>query len=297
LTGARLTHATFDTASLGGADLSGAVLTHADFSECYLGGAKFKKADLTNANFSMANVEEADFTEAILTDARLSEAQARGAKLSRASLVKVDFTKANLTNADLSGADARRAVFAGAKLDGAKFTGAKLGGLVGTGSAVEGATAEWVDASAEGDGSKRLPQDLLAGLLSGLWPSDAGQRQAKRYFGPGDVLRNATLEFGEGASIEIESLFEQCSIALGRGTELVVGAGGVLQGCQIKGSGNVTINGKFIENESPGIVGVSQLIVTSGGSLIGAVKQPSEPTRFGFEPGCKLRMKISKHGS
>jgi hypothetical protein len=142
-----------------------------------------------------------------------------------------------------------------------------------------------------------LPQDQLAGLLSGLWPSDTSARQAKRYFGPGDVLRNATLEFGEGASIEIESLFEQCSIALGHGTELVVGAGGVLQGCQIKGSGNVTINGKFIENESPGIVGVSQLIVTSGGSLVAAVKQPIEPTRFAFEPGCKLRMKISKHGS
>jgi hypothetical protein len=43
-------------------------------------------------------------------------------------------------------------------------------------------------------------------------------------------------------------------------------------------------------------VGVSQLIVTRGGSLVGAVKQPTEPTRFAFEPGCRLQMRISKHG-
>jgi len=26
------------------------------------------------------------------------------------------------------------------------------------------------------------------------------------------------------------------------------------------------------------------------------VKPPAEPTRFAFEPGCKLQMRISRHG-
>ena len=51
----------------------------------------------------------------------------------------------------------------------------------------------------------------------------------------------------------------------GDGTELVVGKDGVLSGCQITGAGNITINGKFFERESPGIVGAHQLVVSDGG--------------------------------
>jgi hypothetical protein len=98
--------------------------------------------------------------------------------------------------------------------------------------------------------------------------------------------------------VEIESLFEQCTIALGKGTELVVGKSGVLQGCQISGSGLITIHGKFVEREAPGISGATHLLVSAGGSLTGAVEQPAEYTRFAFEPGCVLRMKIrQKNGS
>jgi hypothetical protein len=66
----------------------------------------------------------------------------------------------------------------------------------------------------------------------------------------------------------------------------------VLSGCQITGAGNITIHGKFFESASPGIVGATQLIVSAGGSLVGAVEQPETWTRFAFEPGCRLRMKI-----
>ena len=34
--------------------------------------------------------------------------------------------------------------------------------------------------------------------------------------------------------------------------------------------------------------------MSSGGSLVGAVEQPAEKTRFAFEPGCMLRMKIQQ---
>jgi hypothetical protein len=118
-----------------------------------------------------------------------------------------------------------------------------------------------------------------------------------RYFGRGDVLRNASLQFDEGATVEIESLFEQCTIALGRGTELLIGPDGVLSGCQITGAGNITVNGKFFEAQGkrngPGIIGAHQLVVSATGAMVGAVQQPPELTRFAFEPGCQLRMRIT----
>jgi hypothetical protein len=55
----------------------------------------------------------------------------------------------------------------------------------------------------------------------------------------------------------------------------------------------VTVNGKFFEDKAPGISGVRQLVVSSGGSLVGAVEQPPEKTTFGFEPGCRLRMTVT----
>ncbi len=126
-----------------------------------------------------------------------------------------------------------------------------------------------------------------------------GDDRIKRYFGKGDVLRNANLEFGQSAYVEIESRFEQCSIALGEGAELVVGQDGVLVDCQITGGGNITIHGQFFEGSSPGIVGPKKLVVSSHGSVVGVVQQPDQSTHFAFEPGCKLRMRIlhaNNHG-
>ena len=41
-------------------------------------------------------------------------------------------------------------------------------------------------------------------------------------------------------------------------------------------------------------MGVTQLVVSAGGSLVGSVEQPAELTRFAFEPGCYLRIKIQQ---
>src|SRR6185436_16803911 len=114
---------------------------------------------------------------------------------------------------------------------------------------------------------------------------------AHRYFGKGDVLKNASLQFDQGASVEIDSFFENCSIALGEGTELVLGKEGVLADCTISGGGRITIHGKFFERESPGIVGPRELTVSREGAVVASVAQgPS--TRFSFHKGCQLRMKI-----
>jgi len=173
------------------------------------------------------------------------------------------------------------------------LTGAKVAGLISTEASFANIRADWLDTSVEGDGSRRVPADKVLSLFAKQGPIEPNEGVAnRRYFGKGDVLRNASLEFDAGAFVEIESLFEQCSISLGKGTELVVGKGGVLSDCQITGGGSITINGHFFEKQSPGIVGAEQLVVSAGGALVGAVEQPPHSTRFSFEPGCKLRMKI-----
>jgi hypothetical protein len=185
----------------------------------------------------------------------------------------------------------RRATLTGARLDGIKLTGARVYGVVGTGQPVQGVQADWVDNSVEGNGATRVTGAEIEALLSGKAAAPAVKA---RYFGRGDVLRNAHLEFDAGAAVEIESLFEHCTIALGQATELVIGKSGVLSGCQIRGAGRITIHGKFLERESPSIVGATHLVVSAGGSMVGAVEQPPEATRFAFEPGCALRVKIQQ---
>ncbi|MCL2449734.1 MAG: pentapeptide repeat-containing protein [Polyangiaceae bacterium] len=274
LSGARLTHAQLELAKLGGARLVGAQLAHASLIEADLSTTRLDDADLTNTDLTRANLEESSLPRALLRDAQLSGA--------------------TLTRADLSNADLRRAILTGAHLELAQVSGAKVHGLVGPGFVPEGLRGEWVDASVEADGVQRTTGAALDAVFSGrrttiVPPAPAAH---KRYFGKGDVLRNAHLEFDAGAAVEIESLFEHCTISLGERTELVIGRGGVLSGCQIHGAGRITIHGKFVEHEAPGIVGATQLVVSAHGSLVAAIEQPLESTRFGFEPGCMLRVKI-----
>jgi len=95
--------------------------------------------------------------------------------------------------------------------------------------------------------------------------------------------------------VEIESRFEKCSITLGNDAQLTIGPNGVLNGCNIAGSGEIIIHGCFSENgSSPSIVGTKRLIVGKNGSVFGTLQQPPELTEFGFERGCTLRLKIIK---
>jgi uncharacterized protein YjbI with pentapeptide repeats len=290
LGGARLTNAQLDSANLAGADLTKASASHVELGEACLAKAKLAGADLSNANMKGAVLEHADLTGANLSEADLVKSRANGANFARAVLTNADLAKAILSGADLTGADLRHAKISDAKLDSAKLTGAKVAGLTTNVPASTNLSVDWLDASPEGNGSKRVQKAAAIALLSGQ--EIAQSPTGRRYFGKGDVLRNATLEFGDGATIEVESRFEHCAIAIGSGTELIVGEQGVLSDCTISGGGNITIHGQFFERKSPGIVGPKQLIVSASGSLVGAVQQPEGSTRFAFEPGCKLRMKI-----
>ena len=133
-----------------------------------------------------------------------------------------------------------------------------------------------------------------------LWSSgnsregDYGCCPSRRYFGLGDVLKNATLDFEAGARVQIGSLFEKCIINLGAGTELVVGEAGVLADCTISGAGSITVHGQFFERQSPGIVGPRELVVTKTGAVAASVVQNEALTRFAFERESRLRLKILK---
>ena len=52
------------------------------------------------------------------------------------------------------------------------------------------------------------------------------------------------------------------------------------------------MHGHFFERESPGIVGARQVMVSANGALVASVKQHAELTRFAFERGSRLRVKI-----
>jgi hypothetical protein len=119
----------------------------------------------------------------------------------------------------------------------------------------------------------------------------------RRYFGRGDVLRNATLAFDAGAQVEIDGLFQNCTINVGHETELVIGPSGVLADCEIVGAGCITVHGKFFERAAPGIVGPRKLMVSARGAVVSAIAQSGEPTGFVFESGCQLRVKIIPPGT
>jgi uncharacterized protein YjbI with pentapeptide repeats len=243
-------------AGLSGIDLNGAALEGVDFGRAELDGANLANAKLSKAILRSANLRGAILTGADLAGADLARADLAGAKLAGAKLAGANLSHADLSDADLTGADLGDAKLEGATLDGAVLAGAMLAG-------------------------------------TGL---DRPQRveSATRYFGKGDVLRDATLEFGDGSVIHVDSRFENCSIALGEGAELTIGEPGVLKNCAIVGRGSIVVHGRFFERSSPGIVGPKSLVVSTGGAVVGSIEQTIEPTAFAFEPGCRLRVKILK---
>jgi hypothetical protein len=146
-----------------------------------------------------------------------------------------------------------------------------------------------IDMSPAGDGSQNVKLADF-GSAKSLRPEPSGDR---RYFGAGDVLRNAELEFKDNAHVEIQSRFEHCNILLGKDAELVVGENGTLEDCTIVG-GRLRVIGKFLEKRSPGLIEPSQLFVSESGAVAATIQQASEPTHFAFERGCRLRVHIMR---
>ena len=291
LEGVDFGRADFEGAKLDDANLAGAVLTSAN-----LRGAFLRRANLEGAKMGRADLDGADLSDARMARANLERASLQAAKLDRVSLVaavlvRAELSEAMLSAADLSHADARQAVFETAILNGVRFNATKLFGAAFAGARVTTPTLEWIDVSAQGDGSSRLNGEEAVAFLGGRRDSTAPK---VRYFGKGDVLRDATLVFDGGSVIHIDSRFENCLITLGEGAELTIGKTGILSGCEIVGGGRITVHGRFFERASPGISGARSVTVSSSGGIVGGLQQAPEATVFAFEPGCRLRVKILK---
>jgi len=72
----------------------------------------------------------------------------------------------------------------------------------------------------------------------------------------------------------------------------VLGEKGLMKDCTIRG-GQITIHGRFVEGDKPGLVKPDRLVVTSAGVVVSKIVQPEQPTAFAFEKGCKLRVEIT----
>jgi len=307
LNGARLTSAQLEQANLGGAELVGAELTNADMHGSYLGGTKLVKADLRFAKMDGANLEEADLSHANLIESNLRKAYCDGARFTSALLERALLDHSALNKVDFQNADLRGSSLREAQVKGSNLTGAKLAGMDATPEQLAEVQAEWVDFSTktnevkvQGDelvsyftklksGAPVLPPDMLETFVNTGAASDTGNR----YFGEGDVLRNAALEFGEKAQVMIQSRFENCTITLVEGAKLTIGHKGALNGCSIEGAGDIVVQGSFCkEGDAPAILGAKRLVVGNSGSIIGTVEQHPDLTHFGFERGCKMDLKI-----
>ena len=208
-----------------------------------------------------------------------------------ADLREADLTGANLTGVDFSNADLRRAIVADADLTKSTLTGAKIHGLDTGGDFPEDISVEWADAGPKADGRHLLDIRQVRRMLAAPEASPSGKQ--RRFFGQGDVLRNAELDFREGATVHIESAFENCAIHLSADSELVLGDKGSMKDCTISG-GRLTIHGRFEQGEQPGLVEPQRLVVSSTGVVASTLKQPQAPTEFAFERGCRLRIEIQK---
>jgi hypothetical protein len=283
-------------AGLSGLDLSaaameGADLGRADLEGANLSNAKLKGAMLASASLRGANLKGADLTDVDLGKADLDGADLTGAKLARANLERASLEGTILAAADLSGANLRHAVLTRADLGGANLGRAKVNGASFIDARLASIVLDFIDASPGGDGSVRLEGPRALAFLTGR---EEEKEPASRYFGKGDILRDATLEFGKNSVIHIDSRFENCSISLGDGAELTIGEPGVLKNCEIVGRGTITVHGRFFERKSPGIVGAERVVVSSRGALVGGIEQAPQATTFAFEPGSRLRVKILK---
>src|SRR5262249_35794573 len=150
-----------------------------------------------------ASLEGAQLSGARLVSAQCDTANMGGAVASRAQLMGADLTEAYLGGANLQEANFSHAQLVRANLEQAEFTAACLAGADMNGAYKEGAV--FVRAVLD---TVTFPEPAPVASAGGEHDHN------KRYFGKGDTLGNASLEFGEGCVVEIESRFEKCSINL-----------------------------------------------------------------------------------
>jgi uncharacterized protein YjbI with pentapeptide repeats len=291
---ATLKHADLVSANLTGARLARANLARADLESACLVGVHGRDVDLSLANLRGARIDGAELTAARLEDSVLEGAFAFKANLESASLrgavlLYADFRETRLSHADLRGARA-----AGIKLEGAQVLGARIHGLDLGSEAPPSLPKDLCDVSRNGDNSEQssLP-DLYArqnGTSLGVLGFTDGP-VPRRYVGRGDMLKNAELVFGGNAEVLVDGVLRQCIITMTDEATLIVGEPGLLEGCRVTG-GRIRVHGRFLTPATVGLSAPAELVVHEKGLVATQVEQHRGNTRFGFFPGCRLRLYI-----
>jgi hypothetical protein len=206
--------------------------------------------------------------------------------------VEADFEKASCDAADFSRADLRRARFIGAVFNKTVIESARVFGLeLGGAPPAEAFIAQRCDLSREADGSRWVTlQKYLRNPGAG---EDGDDQRSRRDVGPGDVLRNAELNFESGAEVHVDGLLEHCELNMAEDASLVIGESGILESCRVVG-GRVRINGCFLERSRVGLDGPVELVVSKQGAVATTLQQPASETHFGFAAGCRLRLSIKE---
>lgn len=303
LEGARLRNADLEGANLSHADLLGADGGRANFEGANLEGAKLRGAKLPNAILTDANLGKADLANATLRSADFTDAYLGGADLTLTDARKATFEGTNLEESKLGQADLRECDLTQAVLDGADLDGTRLYGAIVTAEQLSRARVTWIDVSRDGDASLREEGESVGAFLTG--PSGAAavtsapaprapEGPSTRYFGPGDVLKNADLEFGPNSTVHVEGSFDTCDIKLAEGAELLVGPTGLVRDCTIRGAGRITVEGRLVNEGEERSVSAAVFVVRKSGLAVTRFVQPRDATRFGFEPGCVLRLDIKR---
>jgi uncharacterized protein YjbI with pentapeptide repeats len=192
-------NANLDFADLGGAQLQGSFLTSSSFDGSNAPSIKAQVADFSSTSLVGITVEGAKMLGSILHKAQLQgavlastslphsravSADMRGADLTAARLPHVNLQDARMDRTSLAYAEMRGANIEGVSITRAKFIGTKLGSVTGAADAnIARAAFQEVDlsrvgftskqiSSAFGDGSVRLPPDLVEGQgVLAHWPT------------------------------------------------------------------------------------------------------------------------------
>lgn len=294
LENAQLSNAILHSAVLEGTRISGATMINANLEEAFIGhleasDANFSRANLCNTRIEGNNFRQCDFQEATFRNAMINKNSLIGNRFYRCDLQASHIINSNLEGCDLRFLNISKAIF-----EGVNTTGTSTFGISGEPSKVEGLTCEWCDQSEYGDQSRILKGNDAINSFGGQQPQHQQRKQDDqvRYFGHGDILKNATLHFDSLAKVEIDSMFENCKIHLADGARLTVGNRGFLNNCQIFGGGNVAVNGVLFEKDGPAVNEVRELKVGSQGTLVSTVKQHPDQTRFLFEKGSRLQLRV-----
>jgi hypothetical protein len=291
LEGASLKRAQLVSANLTGARLSRANLSRADLESACLVGVTAPDVDLREANLRDAQLDGANLSRAIFEESVLEGVFGFQVNLEHASLRGALLDRADLRQAKLGRADLRGVRCAGIRLDGADVAGARIHGMDFGVELPTALPSHLCDASRAGDGSE---QRSISELSHG--PRANGAHQARRYVGSGDVLKNAELVFGAGSEILVDGALLQCTITLKEDATLVIGESGSLVGCRVFG-GCLRIHGQFRAPSSVGISRPTEVRVFEKGVVDTELEQHQSLTRFGFAPGCRLRLCIKTDSS